>query len=110
MSKRPNAKMPKCPQADMPICPNLCGQMGILALFWIQVRITYVQMPKRPNAQMPTSQYAHMPKFMWANGHFSIILDSSTNHLCPNAQTSKCPNAHKLICPYAQIYVGKWAF
>ena len=39
--------MPKCPQADMPICPNLCGQMGILALFQIQVRITYIQMPKR---------------------------------------------------------------
>ena len=50
-------------------------------------------MPKRPNAQMPTSWYAHMPKFMWANGHFSIVLDSSTNYLYPNAQT---PNAHKL--------------
>ena len=34
---------------------------------------------------------------MWANGHFSIVLDSSTNYLCPNAQTPKCPNAHKLI-------------
>ena len=53
-------------------------------------------MPKRQNAQMPTSYYAYMPKFMLANGHFSIVSDSSRNLLGPNAQTSECPNVHKL--------------
>ena len=54
------------------------------------------QMPRYPDTQMPRCPDAQMPKFMWANGHFSIVLDSSTNYLCSNVQTPKCPNAHKL--------------
>ena len=116
MSKCPNAQMPKYQQVTNLYYSNLKEEnWNFCPNFLTKFPAGHEKVPKKNrtifvwaensvNAKMTHTKIGlffcafKTSIFMWANGHFSIVLDSSTNYLCPNAQTPKCPQANMPIC------------